>query len=491
MAAPLASRRTRWWLALLPPAGLYVLWRSSRGLAMKLAGTVVLLLITGLYAAGVVILLLRTTPLEIEWRGGYLPALTYRKTAPDFDRLERDRLAPRPARAPSPPAQSGYWTAFRGPAGDGVYREGPIATNWPTAGLQPLWKQPVGGGYSSFAVAQGLAFTLEQRRETEAAVAYQLSDGAEAWAYEWPARFTEYYSEDGPRSTPLYADGAVFALGAQGDLHCLSADRGLPVWSRNLVKETGAGVPSFGFAASPIRVGSNIVVVTSARNGKSIMSFRGADGEVVWSALDDPMGYATPVLCALAGREQLVVCGETRTLGLDPGNGEVLWEFPWRVQHGQSPIAQPVILGTNRFLLSAGYFTGCVAVEVQRDASGFTARALWQSKQLKNKFSSSVYHEGFVYGLDEDILTCLDAETGERKWKQGRYGYGQLLLAGDHLVILSGKGELALAQASPSGHLPVARFPAIAGKTWNVPALDGGKLLVRNSAEMACFSVVP
>jgi outer membrane protein assembly factor BamB len=201
------------------------------------------------------------------------------------------------------------------------------------------------------------------------------------------------------------------------------------------------------------------------------------------------MGYASPMLVTLAGEKQLIICAETRTLGLRPKDGNVLWEYPWRVLHDQNPIAQPVMLGTNRFLLSAGYFTGCVAVEIARTGTSFAARKLWQNKNLKNKFTSSVFWQGHIYGLDEDILTCLDAETGERKWKEGRYGYGQLLLASGHLIILSGDGELALVRATPERHEELARFPAIHGKTWNHPAIANGKIFVRNSAEMACFEI--
>jgi outer membrane protein assembly factor BamB len=155
------------------------------------------------------------------------------------------------------------------------------------------------------------------------------------------------------------------------------------------------------------------------------------------------------------------------------------------------PIAQPVLLSTNRFLLSAGYFTGCAAVEVTKTSSGFTARAVWQNKNLKNKFTSSVFYQGYVYGLDEDILTCIDAANGERKWKDGRYGYGQLLLASGHLIILSGEGELALVKATSERHEELARFQAINGKTWNHPAIADGKILIRNAQEMACFQISP
>ena len=108
---------------------------------------------------------------------------------------------------------------------------------------------------------------------------------------------------------------------------------------------------------------------------------------------------------------------------------------------------------------------------------------------MKNKFTSSVFYNGFVYGLDEDILTCLDATTGERKWKDGRYGYGQVLLASGDLIVLCGDGDLALVKATPEKQVEVARFPAIHGKTWNHPAVSNGRLLVRNSAEMACFDL--
>jgi outer membrane protein assembly factor BamB len=140
-------------------------------------------------------------------------------------------------------------------------------------------------------------------------------------------------------------------------------------------------------------------------------------------------------------------------------------------------------------LLSGGYFTGCALVEVASASNGFAAKTIWRNKNLKNKFTSSVFYQGYIYGLDEDILTCLDAVTGERKWKDGRYGYGQVLLAENHLVILSGSGELALVEASPAGHIENARFQAITGKTWNHPAVARNRILLRNGAEIACYGM--
>ena len=128
-------------------------------------------------------------------------------------------------------------------------------------------------------------------------------------------------------------------------------------------------------------------------------------------------------------------------------------------------------------------------IEISGEDPPFSIEPVWLNNRMKNKFSSSVLHDGFIYGLDEAILACLDAETGQLQWKGGRYGYGQLLLAGDHLIVLTERGEIALVQATPDRHIELAVSPAIEGKTWNVPAIADGRLLVRNSREMAAFDL--
>ena len=147
-------------------------------------------------------------------------------------------------------------------------------------------------------------------------------------------------------------------------------------------------------------------------------------------------------------------------MGILPENGQLLWHLPWVVQNDNA-IAQPVLLGTNRFLLSAGYGKGCTAFEVTQSNTVFEARQVWRNTFLKNKFSSSVLYEGCIYGLDDETLACLDAASGELKWKEGRYGYGQVLLASGHLVILGGDGELALVKASLVAFEELARFPGV------------------------------
>jgi len=441
----------------------------------------------------VIELLVHLGALEWEWRGGYVPIPTWSKTKPDFELLERSRKqqAQQGAAAVTNVNLKANWPGFRGPHQDGQYNERPILTNWPSTGLRVLWRQACGGGYSSFALADGRAFTIEQRRDDEVVVAYDIETGRELWTNGWSAKFTEYHSDEGPRTTPAYDDGKVYVLGATGEFRCLDAANGNLIWGKNIVTENAAALPDYGLAASPLIVDEKIILQPDAYHGKSVVCYDKRDGRILWHALDLPMGYATPMPVTLGGERQVIVCGRPWVMGLRLDDGVERWRFPWHIINNERPITQPLMTGTNTFLVSAAYMTGCALFAVDRTNDTFVARELWKNKNLKTKFASAVCWQGYVYGLDEDILVCLDAQTGERKWKDGRYGYGQLLLADGYLIVQCADGFLALVKATPDALTEVARFPALKGKSWNTPAIGGGRLLLRNGAEMACYEISP
>ena len=381
-----------------------------------------------------------------------------------------------------------YWTDFRGPRRDGHYRERPIRTDWPTGGLTPLWKQPAGGGYASFVIARGRAFTIEQRGPDEVVAAYDVLTGRELWTNSWRGMFSETLGGDGPRATPTWADGRVYALGGQGELRCLDEADGRVVWRTNILDENGATNLQWGMAASPLVVENTLIVVPGGPNGHSVVAYDRRTGTIVWSALGDQPAYSSPMLVTLAGVRQLLVFSSSRLMGLTPDRGDLLWEYPWTTQFGINA-GQPLVSGDNRVFLSSGYGTGAAVIELTAAGGGLTVREVWRSNRMKNQFTSSVLHEGFIYGLDESILACLDANTGELKWKGGRYGYGQVLLANGHLIVLTEDGDLALVRATPERHQELARFNVLSGKTWNHPAMADGYLWVRNGSEMAAFDL--
>jgi outer membrane protein assembly factor BamB len=173
-------------------------------------------------------------------------------------------------------------------------------------------------------------------------------------------------------------------------------------------------------------------------------------------------------------------------VGLAVEDGKLLWEYPFPAQMDMN-CSQPVVVDDASVLLSSAQGPGAALLEITKSGEAYTAHAVWQNNRMKNKFNSSVLYQGYIYGLDEAILACVEAKTGELKWKGGRYGYGQLLLADGYLVVLTEQGDVVLVRATPEGHQELARFSAIEGRTWNIPAIDNGLLLVRNSTEMACF----
>jgi len=381
-----------------------------------------------------------------------------------------------------------YWTDFRGPARDGRYQEMPILTAWPAGGLKPVWKQPIGGGYASFVVAHGRAFTIEQRRSKEVVAAYDVVTGRELWTHSWDGLFEEIMGGDGPRATPTWFDGRIYALGASGELECLEDDTGRVLWRKNILEDNSASNLQWGMSAAPLIVDDTVIVLPGASGGRSVVAYDRRTGERVWSSLNDQQAYSSPMLATLADTRQLVILTATRLIGLSPGKGELLWEYPWITQMGINA-SQPVIVSDSRLFVSSSYGVGAALIEISRQKNKFSVREIWRNTRMKNKFTTSVLYEGYLYGLDESILTCLDASTGDVKWKGGRYGYGQIVLASGHIIVLTEDGDLALVRATPARHQELARFSAISGKTWNHPALADGYLLVRNLQEMAAFDL--
>ena len=477
---------------LCPPLGLAILWTNpNRGFWRRLLGTLVIAFYSVPYTIGFGMLMVSLGFADIEWKGGFGPSLVRHKTEPNYRAVDASRALQEEAVAGTndTPVPTSMWTDFRGPKRDGVYTEQPILTNWPAEGPKRLWHQPIGGGYASFVTGEGLAFTIEQRREEETISAYRIATGREVWVYSYPSLFTEWMGGDGPRATPTYHDGFVYGLGASGDLCCLTATNGALVWRTNILTANQSRNLRYGMAASPLINGDQIIVLTGdTAENRGVVAYHPKTGAKLWSALSECQSYTSPMNVTLGGVPQLLIVTSSRVLGLSPDGRKTLWDMPWKVSYDNA-IATPVVVDADRFVISAGYGTGAALIEISADIVGMRAREVWRNRNLKTKFNPAVFWDGHLYGLDEGVLACVEVTTGERRWRDGRYGYGQLLLASGHLIVLGGNGILALVPATPTGFQEIGRVQALPGKTWNVPALTGGLLLVRNASEMACFDL--
>jgi outer membrane protein assembly factor BamB len=406
-----------------------------------------------------------------------------------------DDEAPEDALAPGPNDS----VDFRGNGRDGIVRGDGFRKDWDVRPPAELWRHPVGLGWSSFAVLGDFAVTMEQRDDLECVVCYSLSTGDLLWLHGDTARFEQVAVNggDGPHATPVIAGNRTYALGGTGLLNCLETRTGRQIWQRNILDDAGTeGQPAanlpWGMSGAPYVVDDLVLVIAGGTAGKSVIAYDRHTGQPRWAQGQFPASYTGPRVEEFHGERIVLAFHGEGLSGHNLETGAVLWNFPWK----NDPLvnaAQPIKLEDGALFISNGYGVGAARLEVVRPAADGTwsVAPAWTSNRLKLKFNDAVLHEGFVYGLDDGILTCLDTATGKPKWKGGRYGYGQLLLHDDTLLVLTEDGDVALAEANPRQFRERHRMRALSGTTWNHPVVAHGKLLVRNNTEAACFDVAP
>jgi outer membrane protein assembly factor BamB len=394
----------------------------------------------------------------------------------------------------------GYFGGHRDGA---VWTDWTLQTEWKTNPAKQLWRQPCGGGYSGFALEGNSAYTLEQRKDKEVVVCYDALTGRERWKYEYSADFREALGGPGPRATPTVVGFdpdltrkdqppttfRLFSLGATGTLVCLDLE-GKEQWTTNILKDNDNLM--WGMAGSPLVKGDELYLTPGVQKesakGRGVIVYEAKTGKELRAFGNRRGAYSSPVIHNLCGINQLLVFDADGLTSYDPKSGKELWNHPWLTQVPQFiNVAQPLVITEDRVFISSGYGVGCAMLKVRKDDK---PEVMWQNKNLRCKFTNPVIGLGEpIYGLDDGILVCLDPTTGERKWKDGRYGHGQILSVRGHILILSEKGELVLVKDSADGFQEECRFSALKGKTWNPPAFSDRFVFVRNDTEMAAYSL--
>lgn len=372
------------------------------------------------------------------------------------------------------------WPGFRGAGRDGIVRRVRVNTDWSASPPVQLWRRPVGPGWSSFAVDGDLFYTQEQRGDNEVVTCYKMSTGQAVWSHRDSARFFESNAGAGPRATPTLENGRVYTFGATGILNALDAKTGAVVWTRNVASETNTKVPFWGFSGSPLVMDGLVIVAASGQ----LAGYDAATGNRRWIGPNAGGSYSSPHVVTIDGVTQVLLMSGKGVTSISPTDGKQLWQHEWP----SNSIVQPA-LSQDGDLLITSQESGTRRLALKHDTSGWTAAERWTSNALKPYFNDFVIHNGHAFGFDGRILSCIDLKDGQRKWKGGRYGNGQLVLLADQdlLLVLSEEGEMVLVRATPDQFTEIAKLPAIQGKTWNHPVLVRDVLLVRNSEEMAAF----
>ncbi len=378
------------------------------------------------------------------------------------------------------------WPVYRGPNHNGFSNETGWKANWPAAGPKKLWTKSIGLGFSSITVADGRAYMTGNSGEKSGAkdtvFCLDANTGKEIWTRTYDCPLEAKYYEGGTLASPTVDGKVVYTISKMGHLFCLDAATGSVLWAKNANKDLGFKLPTWHFSGSPLVVGDllvfNLGTAGAALNKKT--------GQLVWHNGKDACGYATPVPCRINGQETLAIGASETLVGVRPTDGKILWKHPF-VNKYKVTASDPIVSGDTVFA-SCGYNRGCIRIAV---AGGKTTR-IFDSRVMRNHMNCSVLYNGNIYGFDENKLKCISSKDAGEKWSEGSLGKGALMMTADgRMIIMSDKGELAIANADPAGFKAIARAQILPkGKCWTVPVLANGKIYARNAkGDVVCLDV--
>ena len=382
------------------------------------------------------------------------------------------------------------WPQWLGPQRNGSSPEKDLLTTWPKEGPKVLWKVPGGDGYSSIAVADGRAFTLVQRDKDELVIALDAVTGKELWTRRSGPAYKNQYG-NGPRSTPAIEGDFVYIQSVTGPLMCLETKTGNVVWQHDLLKEFAAKNLGWGLSASPLIEG-DLVLALPGGKGAGVAAFNKKTGKIVWKTGDDKAAYASPMAVTVAGTRQIIFFTAAGLLSVAAKDGAELWRVPW-ITEFDCNIATPLVIG-DRLFVSSGEEVGCALYKL---ASNSGPDLLWESKGkdgvMTNYWATAVVHDGHLYGLSGEFnkaihLNCVDLKTGKLKWSQKKFGKASVTLAAGHLFLVTKKGDVVLAKASPEKYEEKARMPLL-GETRTAATIANGRLYLRDLQNIWCLDI--
>ena len=384
----------------------------------------------------------------------------------------------------------GDWPGFRGPLRDGRLTGVTIGTNWQQSPPREVWRHRIGPGWSSITIVGDRLYTQEQRGDDEYVVCYDTTQGAELWSHRDPTRFFEVVAGAGPRGTPTFHQGRIYALGATGRLNCLHAVTGKVVWSKDIVADAGAKIPQWGYSSSPLVAEGLVSVFAGGPAGKSVLAYHADTGAFVWAAGEGELSYCSTQHAKVCGVEQLLITTDSGLTAFHPATGHILWHHAWPTS-GIARVVQPAVISETDILIGTGLGVGTRRVHVERQGENWNVTDVWTVRTFKPYYNDFVVSEEHAFGFDGNIFMCVNLADGRVIWRTRGYGNGEVLLLAEQklLLVLTEQGEAVLVEAQPQQHREMARWKVIEGKTWNHPVIAYGKLFVRNGEEIACFQL--
>lgn len=383
------------------------------------------------------------------------------------------------------------WPQFLGPTRNGVYA-GTINTHWPAGGPPKLWSKPVGQGFAGPAVSDGKLFLFHRVADKERLECMEPMTGKTIWVGEYPTHYQDAFGfDEGPRATPAVEGNRVYTFGAQGILTCWDTDSGKKIWSVDVQAKFASEGGFFGMACSPLVEGNAVILNIGGAKGAGVVAFDKTNGNVLWKATDDEASYSSPTTATIAGQRYVLVFTRAGLVGLGPGDGKILFQFPWRARIRESVNAATPLVIDDLVFISASYQTGAAVLRIGTKG----VAKVWSGDNiLSNHYATSVYHDGMLYGFDGrqeygPSLRCVELKTGKVRWTQESFGAGSILMADKYLLIMGEKGQLICAPATPDGFKPIAQAQVMPFEIRAYPALADGLMYVRSKDKLVCLDL--
>jgi outer membrane protein assembly factor BamB len=382
------------------------------------------------------------------------------------------------------------WPQWRGPDRTGLSRESGLLPQWPSGGPRVVWTASnLGAGYGSVAISGDQIFVQGTRAGQSIVVTLNRADGKEMWS---KAIGTSLDNDQGPgpRGTPTVDGERVYVLTENGDLICLLANDGTWVWQRNILKEFGGRNIPWLISESPLVDGNQLIVTPGGRNA-GMVALDKMSGKTLWTSkeLSDQAGYASPIVADVQGVRTLMTLTSEAGVGVRASDGKLMWRYA-RVANYTANITTPVF-SDNKVFYSSAYGTGGALLGLRAEGAEVRAQEIYFTREMENHHGQLVLVNGYLYGYNNSILTCLEFATGKRMWRDRSVGKGTVTYADGHLYILSEDNVVGLVEATPAGYREKGRFQIRDQRwpSWANPVVSGGRLYIRNQGTLASYDI--
>lgn len=414
------------------------------------------------------------------------------------------------------------WKTFLGPTHNGVSTETKLIKTFPADGPKVVWEMETGNGYSSPSI-QGDHLVYVHRIKDEVVIeCLHPQNGERYWEHRYSTTYSDRYGySDGPRASPLIDNNRVYLLGVEGNLICLELTTGRIIWQRNINTDFDVKQDFFGTVGTPLLQNGNLIINVGGQSGPSVAAFNKLTGQLVWTAGKNNWGpsYASPIPATFHGQRRVLVFagGDSDPatgglISLNPLNGKVDFEFPWRSTKYESVNAScPVAVG-NQVFISATYRAGSALLNIKPD---FTPSVEWTMRDREHNtegdllgihWNTPIVKDGHLYAFDgrnepDASLVCVNIKTGTVVWREAAEWEETIELNGQqqkltlstlrgNLLYVDGRflcqgelGHLLWLDLSPAGYKEISRCrPFLARYSWALPVISRGLVYINQNS---------